>query len=211
MEISFLQGRAETQDHWHWRPGWRLGRRMYTMHLTLQAAPEAGAAIGRLQQSIAAIDVLRPVPIEGLHLTMTGVGFTDEVTDGQLEEVAQQVFTKARTMSASPLILDSLFVGSEAIMLGAQPVDWLDEILLHQRRAVDAVLGPRQWGEFHPHVSIAYADGATSVRAAVERLAEDAAPLPPLVVDPPTLTLMRLGRDRRVYEWDVVRECPLGL
>lgn len=210
MELGILPGRTETQDHWQWRPGWRLGRRMYTMHLTLQEAPVVEAAIRRLQESLAAVDMLRPVPIEGLHLTMTGVGFTDEVTAGQLDEVAEQVFAKAAAMRTAPLVLDSLLVGAEAVMLRAQHGAWLDELLASQREAVDAVLGPHEWGPFHPHVSIAYADGATEIRAAVEGLAEAVAPLDPLVVETPMLTLMRLGRDRRVYEWDVVRELPLG-
>lgn len=102
MELSILPGHTVTQDHWHWRPGWRLGRRMYTMHLTLQEAPAVEDAIRRLQESLAALDVLRPVPVEGLHLTMTGVGFTDEVTAAQIDEVAAQVFAKAEAMSTAP-------------------------------------------------------------------------------------------------------------
>lgn len=210
MELSILPGHTVTRDHWHWRPGWRLGRRMYTMHLTLQEAPAVEDAIRRLQESLAALDVLRPVPVEGLHLTMTGVGFTDVVTAAQIDEVAAQVFAKAEAMSTAPLVLDSLVIGAEAVMLGAQHAAWLDELLGYQREAVDAVLGPREWGAFHPHVSIAYADGATDTRGAFDQLAEGAALLDPLLVETPTLTLMRLGRDRRVYEWDVVRELPLG-
>ena len=183
---------------------------MYTMHLTLQDAPTAEAAILRPQQSLAAVDVLRPVPIEGLHLTMTGVGFTDEVAAGQLHEVAQQVFARTEAMSTAPLVLDSMLVGAEAVMLRARHESWLEELLTHQREAVDEVLGPHEWGPFHPHVSIAYADGATAIKGEFEGFAEDIAPLGPVVVERPTLTLMRLGRDRRVYEWDVVRELPLG-
>lgn len=109
---------------------------MHTMHLTLQNSPGAEATIRHVQDSLAGVDAVRPVPIEGLHLTMTGVGFTDEVTTAQLDEVAEQVFARAEDLEVAPL-------------------------------------------------------------EAVE-------------VERPTLTLMRLGRDRRVYEWDVVRELPLG-
>lgn len=136
MDLDILPDTLETREHWWWRPGWRLGRQMHTMHLTLQNSPGAEATIRHVQDSLAGVDAVRPVPIEGLHLTMTGVGFTDEVTTAQLDEVAEQVFARAEDLEVAPL-------------------------------------------------------------EAVE-------------VERPTLTLMRLGRDRRVYEWDVVRELPLG-
>lgn len=180
------------------------------MHLTLEEAPAVEAAIHRLQESLAAVDALRPVPIKGLHLTMTGVGFTDEVSAGRLDEVAQRVFAQAEAMSAAPLVLDGVLVGAESIMLRARSASWLDQLLTSQRDAVQEVLGPRAWGPFHPHVSIAYADGVAAIGDVVDHLVDDVAPLAPLVVHSPTLTLMRLGRDRRIYEWDVVRQLPLN-
>lgn len=210
MDLDILPGTAEMRDHWHWRPGWGLGRRMYTMHMTLQNAPAAEAAIRRAQESLAAVDLLRPVPVEGLHLTMTGIGFTDEVTAAQLEEVAEQVFARAGVIGPAPLILDSMLIAAEGVMLRARDGVWLESLLRCQRDAVAEVLGPRAWGPFHPHVSIAYADGPVGVDVVRDALADQVASLQPVEVESPLLTLMRLGRDRRVYEWDVVRELPLG-
>lgn len=210
MDLDILPDTFETRDHWWWRPGWRLGRQMHTMHLTLQNSPGAEATIRHVQDSLAGVDAVRPVPIEGLHLTMTGVGFADEVTTAQLDEVAEQVFARAEDLEVAPLVLESMLIASDAVMLCAREDPWLHQLLTIQRGAVDEVLGSREWGPFHPHVSIAYADGATGIDVLRDALADELAPLEPVVVERPTLTLMRLGRDRRVYEWDVVRELPLG-
>jgi hypothetical protein len=60
-----------------------------------------------------------------------------------------------------------------------------------------------QWA---PHVSVAYAsaDGpAAPVAAALAGLQAATAILP-------ALDLIRLGRDRHVYEWEAVESIPLG-
>ena len=210
MDLDILPDTFETRDHWWWRPGWRPGRRMHTMHLTLQNAPDSETTIRRVQESLASVDAVHPVPVEGLHLTMTGVGFTDEVTAAQLDEVAEQVFARAEALEVAPLVLESMLIASEAVMLCARKDPWLHQLLTIQRDAVDEVQGPREWGPFHPHVSVAYADGTTSIDKVRDALADHVAPLEAVEVERPMLTLMRLGRDRRVYEWDVVRELPLG-
>lgn len=180
------------------------------MHLTLQNAPVAEATIRRVQESLSEFSVIGAVPVEGLHLTMAGVGFTDEVTTAQLDKVSQQVFAMADALESAPLVLDSMLIASDAVMFRASEEAWLDDLLAAQREAVDDVLGPRGWGSFHPHVSIAYADGTTAVDPLRAALADRVAQLEPLVIERPMLTLMRLGRDRHVYEWDVVRELSLG-
>ena len=43
-----------------------------------------------------------------------------------------------------------------------------------------------------------------------DALADHVAVLEPVEIERPVLTLMRLGRDRNVYEWDVVRELSLS-
>ena len=210
MDVDILPGTDVTRNHWHWRPGWGPGRRMYTMHLTLQDAPSAEATIRRVQESLAEVDAVRPVPVQGLHLTMAGVGFTDEVAAGQLHEVSQQVFAGAEAIESTPLVLDSMLIASEAVMFCAREESWLEELLTIQREAVDQVVGRREWGPFHPHVSIAYADAMTAVDEVRDALADHVAVLEPVEIERPVLTLMRLGRDRNVYEWDVVRELSLS-
>ena len=90
-------------------------------------------------------------------------------------------------------------------MLTTEPAAWLNSFVSDQRRAVDKVLGARQWGGFWPHLSLAYCNGVMPARALAEPLSAALERLPDRVRARPTLTLMRLGRDTHVYRWDALR------
>lgn len=70
-------------NHRWWRPGWRVGRSFYTWHLTFDDHPQVADLARRWQ---AGIDLagLDHIPADGLHLTMQGIGFTDEVPPDDL-------------------------------------------------------------------------------------------------------------------------------
>ncbi|MGH3921873.1 MAG: 2'-5' RNA ligase family protein, partial [Pseudonocardiaceae bacterium] len=70
---------AQMRDHWWWRPGWRVGRRFYTWHLTFQDQEDVHR-LARVYQHRLDAPNLDLVPLRWLHLTTQGVGFTDEVS-----------------------------------------------------------------------------------------------------------------------------------
>jgi hypothetical protein len=94
-DVAGTQPTAErtVRDHWWWRPGWRLGRRAYTFHVTFEDASVDGAgelrrlvaAYQRRLQGVAGLDM---VPLSWLHLTMQNLGFTDEVSDSDCRAIA---------------------------------------------------------------------------------------------------------------------------
>lgn len=206
MRLQQPDDLTTTRDHWYWRPGWAPGRRMYTFHLTFAGSDDLHRLVRELQEPLAGIDELDLVSIDGLHLTMTGVGFTDEVTDAQLDQIADEVFAVWAEIVDAEVEFDSIFVGHEGVLLCAVENSWLRYLLTAQRGAVDAVLGPQQWGEFWPHVSLAYANGEVPADRIVRALDEAADDADKVVEAEPRLTLMRLGRDENRYEWTVVRE-----
>ena len=206
MHIDIAEGLTTTRSHWYWRPGWVHGRRMYTFHLTMGQAPALLALAERMRPVLAATPELDPVPLNGLHLTMNGVGFTDEVTPLQLKEISNRVFRAWATCNREDLRFDRALLAAECLMLPTAARPWLEVMNTAQRQAIDAVIAPRQWGRFQPHVTLAYCNAAgepKQITQALSRGLEDE-------TDPlwahPTLTLMRLGRDREVYEWEVLRQ-----
>ena len=71
---------ATLTDHWWWwRPGWRPGRRLYAWHVTFAGLPAVRQLAAQAQARLAGLPGLDLVPARWLHLTMQGVGFTDEV------------------------------------------------------------------------------------------------------------------------------------
>lgn len=206
MQITLNDGTTETNNHWRWTRGWRPRRRKYAFHLTMEQAPAVHEIADAVRAALGTIDELDLIPRHWLHLTMTGIGFTDEVSDEQLDAVSGPVFDAWQRLDSPALEFTGLLVADEASMLKAQLPEWLAQLLDLQRRAVDEVLGTRQWGIFRPHVSLSYSNGTTPVDPIVEALRPIADGLPDTVPATPTLTLLRLGKDNRMYEWDTVRQ-----
>ena len=69
---------------------------------------------------------------------------------------------------------------------------------------MDTVLGDRTWGIFWPHIALAYAHAAAPAAPIGALLRQALASQPEWITARPTLTLLRLGRDERVYTWEVV-------
>ena len=182
---------------------------MYTFHVTFADQPAVHELAAQARQRLAHLDGLDLVPDRWLHLTMQGVGFTDEVTDTDLAAII--IAASARLAKASPVVatLAPPRVASEGIACGVGP----DRALTPARDALRAAIG-EVWGsglvpeepEWSPHVSIAYASADRSgdvFEAALDRLEGASAAV--RAVD-----LIRLGRDQRSYEWETVARLPLG-
>lgn len=127
MRIAVPPDVTATADHWYWRPGWAPGRRMVTFHLTWENADAVGALAAAVAPALATVPALDPVPVPWLHLTMTGVGFTDEVSDAALAAVAEPVFAAWKRFGAVELVIEDVLVARESVMLTPAASGWLSE------------------------------------------------------------------------------------
>lgn len=211
MEI--VRGEFEqTRSHWWWRPGWGPQTRYLTFHLTFGAEPALAEASGAVEGVLTSLDNMAPVPVTGLHLTMTGVGHAADVSDETVAALAVRVLddAAARADGAAPLVLDTLFLGMEAIMLTGSCPDWLAALKREQERAVEDLLGaPGEWSTFQPHVSLAYFSGEVDEDALVAGL--DGVGLDDVVVTRPTLSLLELRREDHLYTWRSLGERVIEL
>lgn len=211
MRVIAGQGVIQTRNHWWWRPGWAVGTRYYAWHLTFEHCHELHLLAARLRVALARHPVQDVVPDGGLHLTMAGVGFVDDVTDEQLAAISDGVFGQLDTLPDGVLTLDDILVGAEGVLVEARKDSWLMELGRLQQRVIDDVLGPRETGlALWPHVSLSYANGGESASALVADLQTVSPPQDSLVVVRPRVTLMRMHRDSRRYQWDVVRQQVWG-
>lgn len=199
------------RDHWYWRPGWRIGRSFYTWHLTFADAEN----LHRLADTVrTALDltILSPVPDDGLHLTMQGVGFADEVNDRDLSAVIDAAKHQVRHLESFNLSLGPVDPDAEGIGLLVQP--WAPVIALRHtlRAAIVDVWGPSNVPEqadgFRPHVTIAYsasnADTA-DLRTRLTPLRE----LEPATVKIANAQLIQLNRDEKIYQWKTIATLDL--
>ena len=78
------------RDHWWWRPGWRVGRRFYAFHVTFEDQPNLYRLADTYRSALLAAPPVTLIPDQWLHLTMQGIGFTDETTDETLAAIIKE-------------------------------------------------------------------------------------------------------------------------
>jgi hypothetical protein len=183
---------------------------MYTWHVTFADVPAVQELAAAARARLTGLDGIDPVPGRWLHLTTQDVGFTDEITDAELAAIIGAVSARLAVVEPIPVTIGPARVASEGIVCWVAP----DNALTPMRDAIRAAIAD-VWGlqrvpdgpAWAPHVSIAYssADGpADPFEAALD--GEDAVAC--MTVD--AVTLIRLGRDRHVYEWETLASVPLG-
>ena len=199
---------TQTSNHWWWRPGWGPGTRYATFHLTFELAPELAGEAVRCGRSLCDVPNVDVVPPEWLHLTMTGVGSTDDHDREALLELADAVFAEIGGLDRQPLRLDGLFLGREGLSLTAHTAPWLTELKRLQGEMIKRRLGAEHdEQQFHPHVSLAYFRGEIELPL-LHRAIEEASPRA-VIIDRPMLSLIELGRDDEVYTWRVLSQHEL--
>jgi hypothetical protein len=196
--------------HWWWRPGWHVGRRFYTVHATFAGAPEVQALVAKSRDRLAGLPGLDLIPGEWLHLTMQGIGFADEVSDADLSAIIIAAKTRLAAVPPVTVAIGPPVVAGEGVTCWASPPRSLDPVRDAVRAGIADVWGPGRVPEkagWSAHVSVAYAsvDGpGEPIEAALDGLTDVAAATIGAV------DLIRLGRDRRLYEWETVASLPVS-
>jgi 2'-5' RNA ligase len=209
---------ARLRDHWWPRPGWRPGRIIYTWHLTFEDAKDLHRLVAVYQSKLAPLPGLNAVPLEWLHLTIQGVGYTDEVSDHEISSVAEAVRTTVAEVPAFELTFGRPVIYGEAIAIRPDPAEPLQALLQAIRAGIAAATGPEsirtgpeQASGFHPHMSIAYSNTDSDAAPYVDAL-NTVSPAP-AVVPVTAVALIRQGRQLepdRLYYWTVRDIARLG-
>lgn len=207
--------RTEVRNHWWWRPGWRTGRHFYACHLTLENQPQLRELVRQYQDAMAHLPGLDLIPAQWLHITMQGIGFTDEISTADLAAVTQRLGDKLRSLKPPVTTFHRATIGTDAVMLRADPPEPLYQLRMAMYDAISAVLGPDKFseprpqpGQFRPHVSAAYvnSDGPTQpIADAISKIDP-----PPATATFDTASLLVFHRDHRMYEWTQATPLPIG-
>ncbi|PWR14861.1 hypothetical protein DKT69_14005 [Micromonospora sicca] len=200
----------ELVEHWYWRPGWGPDRSFYTWHVTFEGKTALHELVTNLQKELA-LPGLDPVPLDGLHLTMQGLGFTDEVHQQDLARIIEEARRRCAALTPVELTLGPVDPDAEGIGLLVTPWHAAEELRHTIRDAIESVWTtvPEAADGFRPHVTIAYSGAPVSTEPIRARLAA-ARDLPPVTVRITEVPLIALRRDDRVYQWDTVATIRLG-
>jgi 2'-5' RNA ligase superfamily len=209
--MSVIGPADHMRNHWWWRPGWRVGRRMYTWHITFDDQSSLHELVRAYQAALTSLDGLDLVPIRWLHLTMQGVAFTDEISWQEVADIIEAARARLATLHSVSLLAGPAFVDPEAIMAELPSANALYPVRESIRAAIAEVRGvanvpeAEQW---NPHISLAYSssDGlAAPYLKALQTVAHSPADLTITAVH-----LIELSRDTHLYQWTTKAEVPLA-
>jgi 2'-5' RNA ligase len=197
-------------DHWWWRPGWSIGRRFLTWHLTFDGQDQVHRLAADWRGYLAHLPHLDLIPDQWLHLTMQGLGFVDEVKQEDVDAIVEVARARLSLVPAFEVTIDRPAVTPEAIRWEAEP----GEPVAAVRDAVRAAIGdvwsevPEKRDGFGPHISIAYSCGVGPLGPVFD--AVNAAPSAPATARIASADLILMSRDNRMYEWETMASLPLG-
>jgi 2'-5' RNA ligase len=203
---------APMRDHWWWRPGWRTGRSFYTWHLTFADQPAAHKLVSAYAPALAELPMLDPVPAEWLHLTLQGIGFTDEVDRHDVDDIVTAAGKRCAALEPFTVVIGPAHVDPETIQMPARPLRRLAELRLAIRAAIGDVWGSNKVPEpeegFRAHVSLGYSNAAGPAEPVAEALRTSGPHTAEVTVT--SVSLIDLNRDRGAYEWTEVATLTLG-
>ncbi|MEU7524453.1 2'-5' RNA ligase family protein [Saccharothrix sp. NPDC042600] len=201
------------RDHWWWRPGWRAGRSFYTWHVTFADQAGAQRLVVAYAPVLAALPQLDPIPVRWLHLTLQGIGFTDEVDRQDVERIVEAARKRCAELEPITAVIGPAHVDPETVQMPVRPLEPLADLRLAIRAAIGDVWGadnvPEPEAGFRAHVTLGYSNTAGPMGPIRQALDAEAEHTAEVVIS--SVSLIDLNRDHQAYEWTDVATVSLGV
>lgn len=188
------------RDHWTVKH-WPTGRRGYYWYLTFDDSGMRELA-GECQRRLG-VDGTDPVPLDGLHITVLGIGGVDQFTETEIASKVAAAQEELRGFDAFDVTVGPLTGSGSAIRLSVAPWDRLLDL-----HAALAGVGAEPT-RFRPHLGIAYNNierPAGPVIDAVRALRG----IEPVAVRVKQIELVVVRREAREYRWDTMAAVALS-
>lgn len=200
-------------DHWYWRPGWRPDRHYLTWYLLFD--PDDHADLGTFvaeQQQHLDLPYLDLVPPDGLHLTVQGVAFAEDISADQATQIGATARDLCADLGPFDLTIGPLAGYPGGVFLRAAPWDPVHQLRSHLRHAIGQIIGenrvPDEPHRFKPHVSVGYCNDAAPAAELIDRV-QGLRRRPPLRLTVDAAHLIELRREQHTYRWDVIESVHL--
>lgn len=201
---------TQLRNHWWWRPGWNADRRFYTWHLTFEGQRQLHQLVSAYQDALSDVPCLDLIPLRWLHLTMQGVGFTDEVHPDEPHAIADAASQRLAELPPAELTFHEPVIRREALALPPAPIQPLVKIRDTIQDAIAAVWGndgvPETESRFDPHLSFAYVNTDAPADAALQALTTVRPE--PIRVTITEASLIVLRREEHTYRWEKFAAAP---
>ena len=196
-------------NHWWWRPGWKVGTRFYAWHITLDGQDELHALADKYAAALADVPTLDLVPRQWRHITLQGLGHVEEVDDARRDAAVEAVRARLENLAPITSTYQRAHVFKEALALPPDNPQTFTDLRAEIRAGIADAWGycPENPDGFRAHASLAYSnsDGdGVKIRSILDTV--DPGPATATVG---SVSLIRMHRDHRMYEWETVTTVPL--
>ncbi len=186
----------------------------YTWHVTFRDQPEVVRLAIDYAPDLRDRPPLQPIPTQWLHLTMQGIGFTDEVDKRDLDRIIRAAQRRCALLRSVTVTLGPAALDPEGVYLPVLPVAPLDAIRHTIRLAIADAVGDDQVPEsaegWRPHVSLAYSGDNGPAEPIAAALAAHEPSSASVTVTLAAVSLVRLNRDQHMYMWEDVAAAHLA-
>lgn len=200
------------RNHWYWRPGWGIGSRFYTWHITFDGQPEVEHLADQYRTLLSQQPNLDVIPNQWLHLTMQGIGFVHDVVSEDVDAIVAAARARCAHLAPFKLTIGAPHVDPESIQIAVDPVEPVRQIRTAIRAAIADVWGsdrvPEPAEPYNPHLSLAYTNTEGPAAPLVEALTS--APNLTANAEIDSCQLIILNRDEGMYVWEPYATVKLG-
>jgi 2'-5' RNA ligase len=146
------------------------------------------------------------VPLRWLHLTMQGIGFTDEVDRSDVDRIVSAAQKRCAQLEPFTVTIGSARVGPETVQMPACPIEPLTRVRQAIRDAIGEVWGaeniPEPTDGWRAPVSLGYSNSAGPAEPVANALATHGEYTAKIIVS--AVSLIDLDRDNKTYNWSDV-------
>lgn len=198
------------KNHWYWRPGWQIGSRFYTWHITFADQSEVTTLADGYRSHLKNVPAVDIVPNQWLHLTMQGIGFVDQAPD--VDDIVTKARERCALLEPFNLRIGRPHVDPESIQIAVEPAEPVRELRQAIRSAIADVRGadnvPERAEPYNPHMSLGYINSDGPASPFVATL--DTVPSQTAEATITSCQLIILNRDAGMYIWEPYATVTLG-
>jgi 2'-5' RNA ligase len=203
------------KDHFE-RHAYMKGKTDWNFNLLFDAAPQVSAMAERYAPLLQHPGLYPPVPLEWLHLTVLRVGSTSEATGEEMDQVCTKLAPRLAGLALPEFTVGPAWTYIGYPLLHITPERPLDSVFQEVLHALQAVVGPdrmprpidRSATKLMPHIALAYPKNYDAENEVEQTLIDH--PIPPVTIRIPQLSLIKQWPTGEHYEWEVIKNIPLG-
>ncbi|WP_376773583.1 2'-5' RNA ligase family protein [Nonomuraea endophytica] len=193
------------RDHWE-NPHWTPGRQAFFWYLCVDS-PELRQLSSYCQQRLPQ-PFLNHVPLDALHLTLSRVGWHDEVSNADVNAVFNAATSSCAGLKPFTMTIGPVSGSPGAVRFSVGPWEPIVDLYRRLFNSTQAVLGTHYESEFRPHVGIAYCDKPVPAKPLIKAVSSlRDLPVIELLVSKVDLVLLR--REGRTYRWTTIQSLHL--